>query len=257
MFIDSHSHLQLEKSYPDTEAVLRNAENSNVKGQIIIGYNLEVSQKAIEMANKFANRNLFAAIGIHPHDADEVNPDAILRLKEMAKTNKKVVAIGEIGLDYFRNLKPVELQQKSFIMQLKLAVELDLPVILHVRDAWEDVLEMLKDYRLKDVVMHSFTGNFNVAQTCIERGYYLSFSGMLTYPKNEDMRDITKITPLDKILIETDCPYLPPQKYRGQVNEPAYVVEVAKTLAEVNNMKLEEIEELTTNNAKNLFNLDI
>jgi TatD DNase family protein len=256
MYFDSHSHLQLVDQFPDYEDALNRAENADVKGQMVVGFNLAVSRDAVSFAKKYNDRNIWAAIGLHPHDAKDFNHSLLDIFQDLAQKNPVIKAIGEIGLDYFRNLSSKDIQVIAFKKQMELAMKLDLPVILHIRDAWNESLEILSDFNYKKVVLHSFTGSFKNAQDAWGRGYMLSFSGMITYPKNEYLREIVSCVPLEQILIETDCPYLPPQNFRGKRNEPAFVVDVAREIAQINKMSIEEIGDLTTNNAKSFFNLD-
>lgn len=258
MFFDAHSHIQLKKEFPDVSAVIENAERAGVKAQLIIGYNMLTSREAMTFVREHeqgesSGSKFWCAIGIHPHDAIEATEENLLKLEEMILSEKRVVAIGEIGLDYFRNLSPKEVQKDAFRGQLRLAKKLDLPVILHVRDAQEDVLNILEEEGNTKVVMHSFSGNLADARVCFERGYYLSFSGPLTYPKNDELRQVAALVPPDKVLVETDCPYLPPQKYRGQRNEPAYVVEVVKEFAAINKMSISEVEKRLEKNFETCF----
>ena len=177
----------------------------------------------------------------------------VYELSWLNDQGKPIVAIGEIGLDYFRNLQPKEVQEKAFRKQLLLAKELGLAVVVHVRDAWDDALKILEETGNAKVVLHCFTGQMDHAKICIERGYYLSFSGVLTYPKNEYLREVARVATTEQILIETDCPYLPPQIMRGKRNEPAFVVETARCLADARGVSLEEIGSITTQNAVKVF----
>jgi TatD DNase family protein len=256
MFTDSHSHIQFVKEFPDVENVIRRAEDAGVTRQIIVGCAPKDSRLAVEFVKNHADRNFWAAVGVHPHDSNLLTDEIVAEFRNLVKTEKKVVAIGETGLDYFRNLQPKDVQERAFRSQLQLAKELDVPVIIHVRDAWEEALKIIDEEGNKKVVLHCYSGNFTQAYECSKKGFYISFAGVLTYPKNEQLRDIAIAVPDSQILIETDCPYLTPQVYRGKRNEPAYVVETAKTLAELKGMTLEEAGKITTENAIRCFGLE-
>ncbi len=264
MLIDAHSHLHFSKDFSDYEAVILRAGRAGVKGQILVGCDIKDSLNALAFAKRNASfykekgdGKFWCAIGIHPHDAvhltDQVLKDFEKLIKKENGRIKLIVAIGEIGLDYFRNLQAEDIQKNAFTEQLKLAKKLDLPVVIHQRDAWEDTIGILNKVGNKRVVLHSFTGGIEEARECIQRGYYISFSGMLTYPKNDHLSNVARMVPRDKFMVETDCPYLPPQMYRGQRNEPAFVVETAKEFARVNEMDLEEVSKLSTANVEAFF----
>ncbi len=262
MFTDTHSHIHFKKEFPDAEMVLQHAVAAKVTKQILVGCTPKDSYEAVDFVKAHPDFGLWATLGVHPHNADEWNDsvrerfiDLVVESRHVSSLQPKIVAIGEIGLDYFRNLKPHSLQQATFSAQLRLALELDLPVIAHVRDAWDDAYQILDGTGNSRVILHCFTGHAEQAQHAFSKGYYLSFSGVLTYPKNEYLREIAKMAPVSQILLETDCPYLPPQAYRGQRNEPAYVVETAKVLAHARGISLDEIAKLTTNNAMRIFKI--
>jgi TatD DNase family protein len=256
MFTDSHSHIQFIKEFPDVENVIRRAEAAGVTRQIIVGCAPYDSRLAVEFVRKHADKNFWAAVGVHPHDSNLLSDQVVKEFRNLVKTEKKVVAIGEIGLDYFRNLQTKDVQERAFRGQLQLAKELDVPAIIHVRDAWEEALKIIDEEGNKKVVLHCYSGNFTQAYECWQKGFYISFAGVLTYPKNEQLRDIALAVPDSQILIETDCPYLTPQIHRGKRNEPSYVVETAKTLAELKGITLEEAGKITTENAVRCFGLE-
>jgi TatD DNase family protein len=207
--------------------------------------------------NKYSGKKFWGTVGVHPHEANRLSENVLKDLADLIRREKKIVGIGEIGLDYFRNLQPGDIQKKGFIDQLNLARELDLPVVIHIRDAYEDAFKILEEMKMKKVILHTFCGDLEMAKWAWDKGFYTSFSGVITYPKNEYLRDISAEAPEELILIETDCPYLPPQKYRGQRNEPAYVAEVAREIAMVRRTDFESVAEITTNNAIKAFNLTI
>lgn len=255
MFIDTHAHLNFEKFTDDLESVIDRAKKAGVEKIIVPSSNLETSKKAIEIAEEYPS-GLFAAVGLHPiHVKDEsFDVDAFEKLI----ANKKVVAIGETGLDYYYDKSNIELQKEVFRKHLILAGKFDKPLILHSRDAGEDVLSVLMESRgeLRGV-MHCFSGDWQYAKIVLEMGLYISFTGLITFSKNYDTFEVIENAPLDRILIETDCPYMTPELYRGKRNEPAYVVEVAKKIAEIKKISLNEVAEQTSQNAIELFRLKI
>jgi len=264
MLIDSHSHIHFDKNFPDQEAVIKRADAAGVKGQILVGCNIKDSDCALKFVKQYRQRmpdyGLWSTLGVHPHDSNQLTDGVLMDFEKLVEEENRekrtIVAIGEIGLDYNRNFQSEDIQKNAFKAQLELAKKLDLPVVIHERDAWEDTMQILGESGVQKVVLHSFTGGLKEAQECIDRGYYLSFSGMLTYPKNEHLRDVTRIVPLDKFFVETDCPYLPPQQYRGQRNEPANVVEVAKEFAKVNEMEYEEVAGHVLDNTADFFKIE-
>lgn len=253
MLTDTHSHIHFSKEFPDVDEILARARHAGVSRQIIVGCTVQDSFQALDFVKKHHEFQLWSTLGVHPHNADEWNDDVRERFRLAVRSEKKIVALGEMGLDYFRNFQPREVQIHAFREQLRLALELDLPVIVHVRDAWDDALDVLKETGNSKVILHCFTGTMNYARECWQRGYHLSFSGVVTYPKNDYLREVARDVPVEKMLLETDCPYLTPQPYRGKRNEPAYVVETAKLIAEIRNIPLEVLGNQTTMNARQLF----
>jgi TatD DNase family protein len=255
MFTDTHSHIHFAKEFPDIEKILERSQKAEVTRQIIVGCTPKDSYEALEFVKKYSEQDFYSTLGVHPHHANELTHEVLERFEKLAQNEAKIVAIGEIGLDYFRNLQPPEAQKQAFRLQLQLAKKLNLTAVVHVREAWEDALQILGEEKNLQVVLHCFSADLAIAKKCWERGYYTSFSGVVTYPKNEYLREVAKNAPQDKMLIETDCPYLTPQTYRGQRNEPAFVVETAKKLAEVRGVDLDLIAEETTLNAQKAFSL--
>lgn len=254
---DSHAHLDMDPLSSEREAVIERAYKAGVEKMINIGSSLRGSSTSIEIANLYPN--IYASVGLHPHDVETVTDfEAVIdKLREMTK-NDKVVAIGEIGLDYF-NLGEDELkkdQKDLFVAQLELAKELNLPVIIHTREAEEDTLDILKEYNLKGVI-HCFTGNQGFVKKLIDLGFYIGFTGFVTFEqeKFDHIREAAKAVPLEKLLIETDAPFLAPEPYRGKPNEPAYVVEVAKSIAQIKGILLDEVARQTFENAEKLFDI--
>jgi len=255
MFTDTHSHIHFAKEFPDIDGILARAEAAGVSRQIIVGCTPKDSFQALDFVKKYSSHNFWSTLGVHPHSSNQWNEDIEQKFEELVKSEKKIVALGEIGLDYFRNLQPKDIQVAAFRGQLQLAKKLDLAAVVHVRDAWDDALQVLLEEGNTRVILHCFTGNSTHAKTCLDRGYFISFSGVVTYPKNEYLRDIAIAVPEDKFLIETDCPYLTPQTYRGQRNEPAYVVETAKVLAKIRGVTLPDLAKQSTRNAQTIFRI--
>lgn len=270
MLIDTHAHLNFHEYDQDREEILKRTLANDV-WLINIGANFSSSQRAVEQIEQYPV-GVFAAVGLHPeHLIDQIfeveGKKTTIRqeefnkekYKKLAESSNKVVAIGETGLDYYRlagdQEKIKQKQKEIFEQHLILASELNLPVILHCREAHQDMLEILKKYQVKGVA-HSFTGSEEELREYLELGYYISYNGIITFKKKaEQLQGLVKITPLDRILLETDCPYLTPEPYRGQKNEPSYVRYVAEKVAELKNISVEEIEKITTENAKRLFDL--
>ncbi|MCL5795690.1 MAG: TatD family hydrolase [Patescibacteria group bacterium] len=264
MFIDTHAHLNFKAFKNDYKDAIGRAFDANVKGIINVGSNLETSEKAIEIAHQY-EKGVYAAVSLHPvHVLDE--KFAYDKYLALAK-DEKVVALGETGIDLYHDKKTIDLQREVFKTILEIAQEVNKPVILHCRGAqdspffiYDELLNILTPHTLphKPIikgVIHCFGGSLGQALKFIKMGFYIGFTGIVTYKNAEVMQDVTKNIPLEKILIETDSPYLAPQKYRGARNEPAYVIEVAKKIAEIKKISLEKVEEITTKNAIKLFNL--
>ena len=249
MLIDSHAHLG---SLENIDKALQNAIDSNVSYIINMSSDLESAHQTIEFIEKYPN--VYGAVGIHPHEAKSYSPEVFSQIASLTGNNK-IVAIGETGLDYFYDLSPREIQKESLQKHFDLSIETGLPIVLHVRDCEDDMKAMLKENACKKLkgVIHCFTGDYESALLYIELGFYISFSGILTFKRSEELRDVASKLPIDKILVETDSPYLAPMPYRGKKNEPAYVKHVAETLAEVTGKSFEQICEITTNNCRELF----
>ena len=252
MFIDTHSHLNFPDFSEDYPDVLARAKKAGIVAIVNVGADLPTSKRAIELAQK--EDLCYTAVGVHPTNTNNLKDEDYQELEELAQ-KKKVVAIGEIGLDYFHNSTPKEIQKRSFEMQILLAKKLNLPVIIHNRDAHQDVLAVLKEKEVKKGVMHCFSGDINLAKKVLSLGLHVSFTGNLTYKKNEDLRAVAKEIPLKKLLLETDCPYLPPQPKRGKRNEPGFLTYTAEELAKIKGISLEELGEITTKNARELFGI--
>ncbi len=253
MVIDSHAHLEMSPFDRDRDQVVRRAKDAGVEIIVTVGTTVEDCYKALEITLRYPG--VYAVIGIHPHEAKDINGGTYDSLKEMAQ-HKKVVAYGEIGLDFFRNLSPRATQIRRFREQLELAGELNLPVVIHDRDAHRETMNLLKDWKgSRGGIIHCFSGDSLMARQCIDLGFYISIPGTVTFEKNETLRSIVRDLPLGSLLVETDCPYLTPNPYRGKRNEPAYVVHTARKIAEIKGKPLEEVAAVTTANAKQIFNI--
>jgi len=255
MLIDTHTHLDDAKYNDDREAMLARAREAGVAAFVTIGCDLVTSRAAVALADRY--ESIFASIGVHPHEARHIGDGWYDEFRRLAG-NKKVVAYGEIGLDYHYNHSSPKDQRERFREQIQLARELKLPVIIHTREAQEDTITILKEEKASNVggVFHCFSGDAWLAKEALDLGFYLSFSGIVTFQNATVLREIAKNTPLDRVLVETDCPYLTPVPYRGKRNEPAYVAQVAKQLAAIHpELSLEQIEQTTTENAKRLFKI--
>ncbi|MGE5398574.1 MAG: TatD family hydrolase [Chitinophagales bacterium] len=252
--IDSHAHLQDSKFNEDVKDVIERAVAGGVEMMICIGYDLESSRAALELARRYPM--IKAVVGIHPHDADTVNDQALAEIWQMAR-DSRVVAIGEMGLDYYRNLSPRDAQIQGFKAQIKLAKELNKPIVIHDRDAHQEVLAIIKQEKAgaNGGIMHCFSGDYNLAVDIMKEGFYLSFAGPLTYNNSKKAVEVAGRAPLDRLLVETDCPYLTPEPYRGKRNEPLYVTEVARKMAEIKNKSYEEIAYATLFNTRKVYRL--
>lgn len=253
MLVDSHAHLEMDEFDGDREAVMERARESGVDCVITVGLNLEDSRRAVALAEKYDM--IYASVGVHPHDVKDIDNMTYDLLKEIS-TSKKVVAYGEIGLDFFRNLSPKDLQIRRFGEQLELAAELALPVIIHDREAHRETVEMLQGGRNnRGGVIHCFSGDYDMAARCLDMGLYVSIPGTITYKKSDAIRDVVRKIPLDRLLVETDCPFLSPEPKRGKRNEPAYVTYTARRIAQVKGLPPEEVERVTSRNARDLFGI--
>jgi len=253
MLVDSHAHLQWASFDKDREEAVSRAREVGVKYIVNIGFDVDGSRKAVELAEWC--EGLYATVGIHPHNANQFNDDVLEELR-MLSGHAKVVAIGEIGLDYYRNLSPRTAQKRAFEAQLLLAEELGLPVVVHDREAHRAVLEMLSGFEGRiEGVMHCFSGSREMAERCVRYGFYISFAGPVTFPNSRRLQAIAKWIDLNKILLETDSPWLAPQEIRGKRNEPAFLPFIAKKIAKLKGISLTELTEATTRNAKEIFQL--
>ncbi|MEW6663267.1 MAG: TatD family hydrolase [Bacillota bacterium] len=252
MLIDTHAHLNDKEFKNDLPLVLERAGQMGITHILNVGYNLEASRQSVRLAETYPN--VYAAVGFHPHDAKNFSSAALEELRKLAK-GCKVLAIGEMGLDYFRDLSPRPVQQEAFRQQIALAREMKLPIIVHDRDAHADTVALLRQEKAAEVggVMHCFSGSWEMARQCLNMGFYISLAGPVTYKNAHTPKEVARLVPLDRLLIETDAPYLTPEPHRGKRNEPAYVLAVAKQIAEIRKVSLQELAAATTANAKRLF----
>ncbi len=258
MLIDTHTHLDDARYESDREAMIARAREGGVDTMITIGCDLATSRSAVALAGHYPF--VYASIGVHPHEVKHITAGWYDELRQLARENK-VVAYGEIGLDYHYNHSDPDLQRRRFRKQLKLARELSLTAIIHTREAQDDTIRILKEERASEIggVFHCFSGDAWLAKDALDLGFYLSFSGILTFQNATMLRDIAKTVPADRLLIETDCPYLTPIPHRGKRNEPAYVKHVAETLATITSngatLTADDIGRLTSDNARRLFKI--
>ena len=251
MLTDTHCHLYYDDIKKDLSRVLDDAEKLGVNRFICVGTNVQESRECLEIAN--THEKIYATAGIHPHDAKDTSKDYLDQIFNLLKSDK-MIAVGEIGLDYYRNISEPEIQNRVFREQMELAQLIKKPVVFHNRDADTDVLKVLLDFPDVTGVAHCFSSNLEIAKTFLDIGYYISFAGNLTF-KNSHLPEVAKELPLDRILVETDCPYLSPVPYRGKPNEPGRTRFVAEKLADIHNVSLDVIAIKTSENATTLFNL--
>ena len=243
---DTHFHLELTD---DIDNILKKAKGNNVKNFIISGCDLKGIQDGLEIINKYDN--IYLTIGFHPDEVDNFNSNSISYLKALIKNNRKIIGIGEIGLDYYHNKDNKDKQIKMFKMQLDLAKELDLPVVIHSRDAYQDTYDILKEYNLKTTI-HCFSGSLENAKRYIDLGYFLGIGGVSTF-KNANLKETLKNIDLNHIVLETDSPYLTPEPFRKERNEPMYIKVIAENLSNIKGVSLPEVTRITTNNVLNIY----
>jgi TatD DNase family protein len=253
MLIDSHAHLEMKEFDSDREEVIRRAGREGVDFIVTVGTNLKLSLQAAALADKY--ENIYATVGVHPHDVAKTDKNTLDALKGLVQTRKKIVAYGEIGLDYFRNLSPQEKQLEAFGQQLELAQELGLPVIIHDREAHQQSLETVRASGVRRGVFHCFSGDYEMAKKCIDLGFYISIPGVVTFDKSKTLQEVAQRVPLSSLLLETDAPYLAPVPHRGKRNEPSFIVHTANKVAQIKNISWEEVARETSANAVNLFGI--
>ncbi|MGD9818330.1 MAG: TatD family hydrolase [Desulfomonilaceae bacterium] len=252
--IDSHAHLELEPLVNDTHNVIARARKAGLVAIITVGIDIEDSRKAIEISHEFDD--VFVSIGFHPHNA-QFAADKDLQTIESMAADPKVVGYGEIGLDFFRNRSPRNVQIRIFDEQIRIAQKLNKPVVIHLRDAYDEGLMMLEKAAPfpNSGVIHCFSGNQEDAKRALRLGFYISIPGTVTYKKNDQLRSIVSKIPEDRILLETDCPFLSPEPFRGKDNEPSFIVNTARKVSEARGISLEQACQITTKNAIDLFKL--
>jgi TatD DNase family protein len=253
--IDTHCHLTFEQLAGNVDAVLQRSIEAGVTSWITVGTDTNENKKALALSDKY--KNLYAALGIHPHEAKKTNEADLKELQQQAK-HPKVVAIGETGLDYHYNFSPPADQARIFKAHLQIAADLNLPVVIHSREAFDNTLKILNDYRssLKNVVFHCFSYSPEQAKILLDFGYFLSFTGVVTFKGAALTKEAAKVVPLDRLMIETDCPYMTPEPKRKQkVNEPAFLIHTAKFLAELRQLPLEDFANAVTSTTRFFFNL--
>ncbi len=249
--VDTHTHIYGDKYNSDFFEVLKRTKEE-LEFIVSIGYDLESSKKSVELSNKYDF--IYSTVGIHPVDIKEYNDEVEKELIAMVKNNTKVVAIGEIGLDYYWMEDPKEIQQDVFRKQLNISRETKLPVVIHTRDALEDTLKILSEYKDIGGILHCFPGSYDSVKSLLDR-YYVGVAGVVTFKNNKKTQEMVKQIPLDRVVIETDCPYLTPEPFRGHRNEPTYVKYVAEKIAEIKGISYEEVIKVTTENAKAIYNI--
>jgi|YelNatPaOPRAMG01_1025707.scaffolds.fasta_scaffold00025_122 TatD DNase family protein len=250
MLIDVHAHLNQDPLYTNWKEILRRAREKRVEKIIVIGYDFESSKIAVDLSK--IEKDIYSTIGIHPHDADSLDYDNLPWEKLISS---KMIAIGEIGLDYFKMYSSRERQKEIFRKGINFAKRFKLPIIIHCRNAFEDLIKILKEERAWEIkgIIHSYSGSYEISKILADYGFLFSFSGPITYPNSNRLREVVSKIPLDLILIETDSPYLAPQLYRGKINEPSYLPEIAKKLSEIKNIPLDNLEEILKENIKKIF----
>ena len=252
MIWDTHAHLDDPVYTEDFEEVSARMKSSGVSRVTNVGYDLPSSERSVKLAQDYDY--IYAAIGIHPHNAEGATDETWAKLLLLAK-QPKVLAWGEIGLDYYRDLSPRSIQKEIFIQQIKLANEVSLPIVVHNRDAHQDVLEIVKAHPPKyGGIFHCYSGSWEMAKVLLNLGFYLSFAGPVTYKNARHTVEVAGHAPIDRILVETDSPYLTPEPRRGKRNEPTYVREIVKKLAEIKNLSFEDVASQTMRNAETIFN---
>jgi TatD DNase family protein len=251
-FIDSHAHLDDERFDEDREELINSLYENGIETVLNPGADLNTSKAAVELANKYSF--IYAAVGCHPHDSKFMNDDTMNIFRELAK-NKKVIGIGEIGLDYYYDNSDRDTQRTWFREQIRLAKELDLPYIVHDRDAHEDVFKIMKEEHYSGTrgILHCYSSSVEMAREFVKLGFYISLGGPVTFKKAKTPKLVAKEIPLDRLLIETDCPYLTPEPFRGKRNEPKYVKYVAEEIAAIKEVSIDIIAEKTSENFRKLF----
>jgi len=251
MFIDSHCHINFPELRDNIKTILENMNDNKITNALCVSVTLDDFPGVLELADRYDN--IFASVGVHP-DYEDINEPSVDQLLALAQ-HTNVVAIGETGLDYFRLKGDLSWQRERFKTHIRSAIKSGLPLIIHTRSAQEDTIRIMKDEEASKAggVMHCFTESYDMAKKAIDQNFYISFSGIITFKNAQDLRDTVKKVPMDRILIETDSPYLAPVPNRGKTNEPSNVLFVAEKIAEIKNLPVEEVAAITTENFKKLF----
>jgi TatD DNase family protein len=254
--IDTHVHLDHPKLWGDLEQVISYAQTKKVTQMINIGHDMASSRASLALASQW--KNIWATVGVHPHSAKDMIDSDLVELEEMA-ANSRIIAIGEIGLDYHYDFSPRKIQRDVFRRQLELAKGLDLPIIIHQREAVKDTLDLLEASGPwpRGGVMHCFSGSVETMYLCLDLGLHIGLGGPVTFTNARKAKDVAKLVPLDRVLLETDCPYLAPTPHRGKTNQPGYLPLVAQEIARIKSMPVDDIVQSCTTNAKNLFRLEV
>ncbi len=249
--IDTHSHINFPEYKKNFDEFIKDLKENDIEKIIIPGVEPASFNEIIQLCKQY--EIIYGAIGIHPSEWQSYNENVEKEIKTLLKSNK-IVAVGEIGLDYYYDADNKENQKKILIEQLNIAQEVNLPVIIHDREAHEDVFNILKDFKLKNVIFHCFSGSSNFAEKCIENDYYIAIGGIVTFKNAYNLKETVKNIPLEYMLLETDAPYLTPNPYRGTLNSPKYLKYIAMEIANLKNITIEQVKEQTTINAKRIFN---
>ncbi|MCO0599351.1 TatD family hydrolase [Peribacillus butanolivorans] len=255
MLFDTHVHVNAEQFNEDLEDVIERAQEAGVNNMVVVGFDRPTITRAMELIETYDF--MYAAVGWHPVDAIDMTEEDLKWIEELS-SHPKVVAIGEMGLDYHWDKSPKAIQMEVFRKQIRLAKKVGLPIIIHNREATADIVNILKEEEASEVggIMHCFSGSAETAMECIDINFYISLGGPVTFKNAKKPKEVAAAVPLDRLLIETDCPYLAPHPYRGKRNEPSYVKLVAEQIAEIKQLSVEEVSQATTDNAKKLFGIN-
>ena len=254
MLIDSHAHLEMPEYNEDRDEVIRRARDKGIDYIVTVGIDINSCRQALELADRFDT--IYAIVGVHPHNVKHIDGKTYPQLKEFV-LHEKVCAVGEIGLDFYRNLSPQDVQLKRFRELIALAREVKLPVVVHDRDAHQETISILREEKAFEVggVIHCFSGDYTMASKCFDMGFSISIPGTLTFGKAHTLQEVVKRSPLDRMLIETDAPFLAPVPFRGKRNEPSYVRYVAEAMAHLKGIDLEEVARVTSSNTQSLLGI--
>lgn len=252
--IDTHAHIDMGINEETTlNDIISEMNEFGVKKAIIPAVEIATQDKVVEIAN--SDDNIFGMVGLFPSEAKTFTTEFEEKMEKIAKSNKKIVAVGEIGLDYYWDKSFVDLQKEVFIKQIKLAQKLDLPIVVHDREAHKDCFDILKEQKVENVLFHCFSGSVEFMKECVREGWYIALGGVVTFKNAVKMKDVAREVPLEKLVLETDSPYLTPVPYRGKPNKPAYVRYVAEEIAKIRSLPLEELIDVTTTNAERFFGI--